>query len=102
MLKALDESPRNKLRDKVLNTLKEMRKRGLKGLHLLVTSRNKLNIRISLDSSPHQNVIIQNTEIDKNITNFIYSQLDKDRKLRKRLPYRGKIQETLNKRTQGM
>ena len=102
VLDALDESPRKKLRDNVLNALEEIRKLDLKGLHLLVTSRDELDIRISLNSSPHQQVIMQNTGIDKDITNFIYGQLDKDRKLRKWLPYRGKIQETLSKRAQGV
>ena len=102
VLDALDESPRNRLRDKVLNTLEAMRNWGLKGLHLLVTSRDELDIRDSLDPSPHQRVTMQNAGVDNDITNFICGRFDEDRKLRKWLPYRGKIQETLSKRAQGV
>ena len=102
VLDALDESPRDKLRDKVLDALEAIRKWGLKGLHLLITSRDELDIRIALDPSPHQQAIMKNAGIDKDITNFIHGQLDENRKLRKWLPYRGKIQETLSKRAQGV
>ena len=45
---------------------------------------------------------MQNIEIDKNITNFIFGRFNIDRRLRKLLLYRDKIQEILIKRAKGV
>ena len=102
MLDALDESPRNGSRVYVLNALEAMRDWGVQGLHLFVTSRDEPDIRDSLDISATQQVTMQNAGIDKDIADFISGRFDADRRLRKLLPYRDKIQETLAKRAKGV
>ncbi len=98
MLDALDESPRDRARDFVLDTLEKMREWGLQGLHFFITSRNEPDIHESLNLFSTQDVIMKNTGIDQDIVNFISSRLDIDRRLRKWLPYRNKIQNTLAER----
>ena len=102
VLDALDESPRLGARGHVLDTIEVMQKWSLPGLHLLVTSRDEPDIRNSLNFSLDQEVKMSNDGIDKDITDFISSRLHEDKKLRKWLPHRNKIQETLAKRAQGV
>ena len=102
MLDALDESPRDRARAFVLDTLEEMREWGLQDLHFFITSRNEPDIHESLHLFPTQEVIMKNTGIDQDIVNFISSRLDIDRRLRKWLPYRNKIQNTLAERAKGV
>ena len=102
MLDALDESPRNGPRGYVLDALETMRKWGLRGLHLFVTSRDEPDIRDSLDLPATQQIRMRNTGVDKDITDFISGRFDADRRLRKVLPYRDKIQEILAKRADGV
>lgn len=102
ILDALDESPRDRARDFVLDTLAEMREWGLQGLHFFITSRNEPDIHESLNLFPTQGVVMKNTEIDQDIANFISGRLDIDRRLRKWLPYRNKIQNTLAERAKGV
>lgn len=102
VLDALDESPRNGAREHVLNTLETMQKWSLRGLHLLVTSRDEPDIRGSLNPPLIQQVKMENDGINQDITNFISGRLDEDRRLRKWSPYRYKIQETLARRAQGV
>ena len=102
VLDALDESPRNGARDQVLDTLEAMKKWSLRGFHLLVTSRDEVDIRDSLNPSLHQQVKMENGGIDKDIAEFILSRLHNDRKLRKWSLYQSRIQETLIERAQGV
>ena len=100
LLDALDESPRNGLREGVLDALEVMQRWGVKGLHLFVTSRDESDIRETLSLS--QPVTMQNVEMNKDIVDFISGHLDTNRRLRKWLPYREKIEETLAKRAEGV
>ena len=102
ILDALDESPRLGAREHVLDTLETMRRWSLPGLHLLVTSRDEPNIRISLNLSSNQEVKMKNGGIDEDISVFVWGRLQEDRILQKWLPYSKKIQETLAKRAQGV
>lgn len=102
MLDALDESSRDGPREHVLHTLETMRKWGLQGLHLFVTSRNERDIYESLDLSTSQQVAMQNPGIDKDITDFISDRLNTGRRLQKWRKYRDKIQESLAKRANGV
>ena len=102
ILDALDESPRNGPREYVLDALEAMRNWSVQGLHLFVTSRDESDIRDSLGLSATQQVTMQNAGIDKDITDFISGRFDTDRRLRKLLPYRDKIQEILAKRAKGV
>ena len=102
LLDALDESPRNGPREDVLRALEEMRNRGLQGLHLFITSRDEPDIRDFLDITTTQQVTMQNTGIDKDIAEFISGRFDTDRRLRKWLLYREKIERTLAERAKGV
>jgi hypothetical protein len=102
LVDALDESPRNKLRERVLDTLEVVRSWGLEGVHLFVTSRDELDIRESIDSSSKEEVAMRNDGIDDDIANYISSQLTNNRRLRNWLPHRAKIQDTLTKGARGV
>lgn len=102
-LDGLDESPRDGPRQRVLNTLNAMRDWGIQGLHFFLTSRDEPDIRASLDLNPEcQQLILRNVGIDKDIADFISGRLGSDRRLRKWLPHRDKIQETLANRAKGV
>lgn len=102
MLDALDESPRNVARGHMLDTLETIRNWLLPGLHLLVTSRNEIDIRDCLSPSPNQEVEMENAGINKDIADFVSDRLRYDRTLRKWSSYHDKIQETLVNRAQGV
>ena len=102
VLDALDETPRLGPRQHVLETIEAMQMWSLPGLHLFVTSRDEPDIRNLLDFTLGQEVKMKNAGIDKDITDFISSRLQKDKKLRKWLPYSDKIQKTLAERAQGV
>jgi Trm5-related predicted tRNA methylase len=102
LLDALDESSRYGQRDQVLNTIETMRKWLLPGLHLLVTSRDEPDIRESLSPVGDEEVIMKNTEINHDISNFISGQLNIDPKLRKWRAYHDRIQQVLAERAQGV
>ena len=102
VLDALDESPRLGAQGHVLDTIEVMQKWSLPGLHLLATSRDEPDIRNSLDLSLGQEVKMRNAGIDKDITDYISSQLHENRRLRKWLPYSNKIQQKLAERAEGV
>ncbi|KAH0834441.1 hypothetical protein FOPE_03553 [Fonsecaea pedrosoi] len=102
LLDALDECPRYSQRDRVLNALQEMRKWSLPGLHLLVTSRDELDIRVSLNPDQNQMLIMKNAGIDQDISDFISSQLEVDPKLRRWQQHHGRIKSALTDRAQGV
>jgi hypothetical protein len=67
----VDESPRERNREGVLRTIQVMRNWSLPGVHLLMTSRNELDIRQSLDPSCDQDLSMRNSEIDRDILIFV-------------------------------
>lgn len=102
MLDALDESPPDGPRERVLEMLEMMRKWGLSGLHIFFTSRNERDINEYFDLSPTQQVVMQNSGLDQDISDFISGQLDSRRSLQKWKKSRDKIQASLSKRAQGV
>ncbi|RMZ89129.1 hypothetical protein DV736_g3648, partial [Chaetothyriales sp. CBS 134916] len=96
VLDALDESPRPRKRDGVLRVVKEMRKWLLPGLHLLVTSRDELDIRTSLDPRRDTEEIMKNTKINQDISDFISSKLTSDPDLLEWRVYHDHIRQILN------
>ena len=80
VLDALDESPRLGAREHVLETLEMMQKWPLPGLHVLVTSRDEPDIRISLKFPSNQEVKMRNRGIDEDIGDFISGRLQEDQK----------------------
>ena len=101
ILDALDEIPPSRAREDVLDRIEKIQNWSFSGLHLLVTSRDLPDIRNSLNFSLDQDVKMRNAGIDKDIENFIFSRLHEDQRLRKWLPYRSKIEDTLAERAQG-
>ncbi|KAJ5605672.1 hypothetical protein N7510_008453 [Penicillium lagena] len=102
LLDALDESPRDSRREDLLTIIKEMRKWSFPGLHLLATSRDEFDIRESLDPQDDQTIIMKNSEIDRDIANFITYQLNNDSSLRKWEPHHEQIRKALAERAQGV
>ena len=98
LLDTLDESQR----EPVLSTIETMLKWSLPGLHVLVTSRDESDIRESLSLLEYEEVIMKNTEIDRDISSFISGQLDKNPKLGKLRAYHDRIQQILTERAQGV
>ena len=101
-LDALDESPRTGSRGHVLDTLETIRNWSIQHLHLFASSRDEPDIRESLHVLTAQQVVMQNTGIDKDIADSISGRLSVDRSLRRLLPYREIIQDTLARNARGV
>lgn len=102
-LDALDESPRNHKRGGVLKAIQVIRSWSIPGVHILVTSRNELDIQEALvDNSCVQSVPLKNSGIDTDISNFVSYQLANDTKLQRWKASHDEIQEKLIAGAQGM
>ena len=103
---ALDESPRNKLRQRVLEALDVVWKWSEPGLHLLVTSRNETDIRDVLRHNLHLSlneiVSMKNDSVDKDIASFVSVHLKDSYKLRKWENYHDRIEKELTTRANGV
>ena len=102
ILDALDESPRHNQRDGVLRAIETMRNWQLPGLHVLVTSRDEVDIRESLNPTQEQRIHMRNAAIENDISNYVHGKLKTDRKLYKWNAYHEYIQEALVERAQGV
>lgn len=102
MLDALDECPHDTSREGVLSTIETIRNWNLQGLHLFVTSRDEPDIRDSLNLTEELQINMRSTGIEKDIASYVSSQFDNDRRLKKWLPYRDKIQDALAERANGV
>jgi hypothetical protein len=102
LLDALDESPRDCKREGVLRAIQVIRSWSIPSVHLLVTSRNELDIRESLDPSRDQNLSLRNSEVERDIANFVSYQLRNDEKLQKWKARHDEIQAKLTTGAQGV
>lgn len=102
LLDALDESPRDDKRVYVLDAIEKIRQWDLSTLHLLVTSRNEIDIRDALETPSYQDIPMRNPETDIDIQNFISYQLSIDPKLQRWKSRHDEIQEKLMERAQGV
>ena len=102
LLDALDESPRYDKREGVLGAVKKIRQWDLSTLHLLVTSRNELDIRDALETPSYQDIPMRNPETDTDIQNFISYQLSMDPKLQRWKSRHDEIQEKLMDKAHGV
>ncbi|KAL3431916.1 hypothetical protein BDV09DRAFT_198273 [Aspergillus tetrazonus] len=102
LLDALDETPRNGGREDVLKTIETMRNWNLPGLHLLTTSRDEFDIRQSLQTPPTAEVMMRNAATDNDISNYVFYRLSHDPSFQKWKARHGEIQETLNRKAQGV
>jgi hypothetical protein len=102
LLDALDESPRDYKRKGVLRAIQVIRSWSIPSVHLLVTSRNELDILESLYPSRDQNLLLRNSEIDGDIANFVSYQLRNDTKLQKWKARHDEIEAKLTTGAQGV
>ncbi|KAK1636348.1 hypothetical protein BDP81DRAFT_320495 [Colletotrichum phormii] len=95
IIDALDESPRDSHRGDMLETLTEMRAWLDCSLHLLVTSRDEPDIKDELQAASEDMVHLKNDDIDKDIALFVTEHLERNRRLRKWMPYFAEIETVL-------
>lgn len=102
LLDALDESPRGRTRNDMLQILQELRAWAEPRVHLLVTSRDEVDIREELDASAEEKVPMRNESIDEDIKSYVSQHLRQNRRLRKWEEHFGRIEEELSHRAQGV
>ncbi|KAM7182918.1 Ankyrin repeat-containing domain protein [Rhypophila sp. PSN 637] len=106
LLDALDESPRGKHRDGVLEVLVAIRKWEEPGLHILVTSRKEPDIREAirdqLGAMGGDVLSMENSSVDQDITNYIARHLQENKKLQKWKDHHEHIKAELANRAKGV
>ncbi|KAH8204346.1 hypothetical protein TruAng_001509 [Truncatella angustata] len=102
LIDALDESPRDKHREAMLQLLVDIRAWEEPRLHLLVTSRDEVDIRNELDADPASIIEMKNNEVDRDIAAFISQNLQMNRKFAKWKKHHGTIEKALTQRSNGV
>ena len=102
LLDALDECPVGDTRDYVMSMIQTMRQWSLPGLHLLVTSRDILNIRQVLDVEAQNTVALKNDNVSEDIQRYVSHQVDHDPQLRRWGDHRDTIKQQLAQRASGV
>ncbi|SCO87596.1 uncharacterized protein FRV6_11723 [Fusarium oxysporum] len=102
VLDALDESPRDKHREGMLQCLAELRAWSEPGLHLIVSSRDEVDIREELSALSEETIKMKNHSIDRDISSFISEHLRNNRRLRKWEEHHARIEAALTTRAQGV
>ncbi|RYP84668.1 hypothetical protein DL769_001102 [Monosporascus sp. CRB-8-3] len=101
ILDALDESPRNKHRDDVLQSLVDMHAWSERGLHILATSRDLVDIRDEIDVLADEIVPMKNDAIKEDIASFVSQHLRESSRLRKWAKHHERIESVLTERAKG-
>ncbi|ROT36610.1 hypothetical protein SODALDRAFT_223537 [Sodiomyces alkalinus F11] len=99
VLDALDESPRQKHRGTLLDILADLRK-DEPGLHLLVSSRDEVDIREGLKALPEETIKLKNEFIDRDIASFISQYLQQ--RLQRWAEFHDKIETALTTGAKGV
>lgn len=99
-LDALDESPREKHREAVLQTVSQLHAWSEPGLHILVTSRDEIDIRDEMLQLEPMAISMKNSAIDEDVSAFVKQSLQKHQ-LRRWKKYHDRIHTTLTKRAGG-
>ncbi|WDK17851.1 hypothetical protein CGRA01v4_09136 [Colletotrichum graminicola] len=99
---ALGESPREKHRDAMLQALSDIRAWQEPGLHILVTSRDEIDIRDALGAMPEEVVVMKNDGIGKDIASFVSQHLRDNRRLRKWQKHYARIEQVLTEKANGV
>lgn len=102
VIDALDESPRNEHRQDVLDILATMRGWMEPAIHLLVTSRDEIDIRQTLAPSRDESVAARNEASNKDIALYITTSLRDKPQLRKWKRFHGRIEATLTTQADGV
>lgn len=100
LVDALDESPFGRARSNVLQTLRDIRGWSELGLHMLVTSRDEVDIRDELDGFAKE-MPMQMDAVDRDIKRYVCQHLRQDRRLRKWEEDFSRIEQELSQRAQG-
>ncbi|CAG8133654.1 unnamed protein product [Penicillium nalgiovense] len=100
LIDALDESPAGTARARVLSTIEIMRNWNLPCLHLLVTSRDLVDIHDSLNPQQDQIVVMKNAAIQQDIANYIGYRLESHLVLKKYKERHREIQNLISERSQ--
>lgn len=102
MLDALDECPLDQARTDTLSAIEIIRGWSLPGLHLLVTSRDELDIRQSLNAEEEYMVALRNDEVKQDISDYVSYMVDHDRQLQRWGDHRKEIKKCLTERADGV
>lgn len=102
LLDALDESPRDRSREGVLGAIQQIRSWSISSIHLLVTSRNEIDIHESLQPSQAEDLSMRNSGTNLDIENFVSYQLSNEPKFQKWKTRHQEIQKALTTRAQGV
>ncbi|KAH7000290.1 hypothetical protein EDB80DRAFT_811411, partial [Ilyonectria destructans] len=102
LLDALDESPRDKHRKDVLQSLTDIREWSEPGLHLLVTSRDEIDIRDEFQPTKSEDLSLRNSDVGRDISVFVFSHLRNTRRLQKWKNFHNRIEQTLTDRAGGV
>ncbi|KAF9871286.1 hypothetical protein CkaCkLH20_11207 [Colletotrichum karsti] len=102
LLDALDESPRGTHREAVLDALAGMRGWTGTHLHLLVTSRDEVDIRDALQATDEESVSLQSEGIDRDIADFVSQHLRDNRRLHKWRDSYDEIEDVLTQKAKGV
>ncbi|KAK7414588.1 hypothetical protein QQZ08_012523 [Neonectria magnoliae] len=102
VLDALDESPRDNHREAMLQVLAELRAWTEPSLHLLVSSRDEVDVREELAALPEEIIKMKNDSVDEDIASFISQHLRTNRRLRKWEEHHAQIETVLTTRAQGV
>jgi len=106
LLDALDESPRGEQREDVLQALVDLRSWSAPGLHLLVTSRDEIDIRDvlcnELGALNSEMLSMKNEYVDRDIAAFVSQQLRDNRKFQKWKDYHGRIESVFTESANGV
>src|SRR4051794_27655196 len=86
----------------VLSIIGTIRNWQLPGLHLLVTSRDIIDIREGLNAQAHNMVTLQNNEVDQDILRYVSYQAEHDRQLKRWGSDRETIKQHLAQRANGV
>ncbi|KAK2731698.1 ankyrin repeat protein [Colletotrichum kahawae] len=102
IIDALDESPRDKHRQDVLDALTTIRGWVEPTIHLLVTSRDEVDIRDTLDPSTDESVAVRNKASNEDIALYVKQSLRNKPQLRKWKDHHGLIETTLTTHADGV
>lgn len=102
LLDALDESQLDEHRQELLDVLNGIRSWGEPGLHLLVTSRDEIDIREALDAKDEEIITMRNDSIDEDISVFVSQTLRGNRQLQKWKGHHVQIERVLTEKAGGV
>lgn len=102
LIDALDEIPQRSRGRDVLPTIQRIRDWGLPGLHLLVTSRDVVDIRQSLQTTPDAAINLRNESVKKDISQYISDTTNHDPQLSRWGEHCDTIQEQLSQKADGV